>query len=237
MSPSAPRRAVPRGSLGRARGTVACTSFTGPFKFFLLQPFGILSQMAFTQSGIVPKKIPKCIRQLANFVFVHVWMYYTAPLLVDDFARGGIWLYEPFAISPLRFLGFGAKDDNGWDLWYGLLFSLPRRHSRYGDADVVSFRGPLLFCLLLSFFLSLNARDDQRSLVFSGVFATVWIAEAIVTMQIKLLGGNMYAYFLAHPVLTFTNKIPQSLDFPPGKPPNEAYKYVWSLLYVGMSVT
>lgn len=49
----------------------------------------------------------------------------------------------------------------------------------------------MLFCLLLSFLLSINARDDQRSLVFSGVFATVWIAEAIVTLQIKLLGGNM----------------------------------------------
>jgi hypothetical protein len=54
------------------------------------------------------------------------------------------------------------------------------------------FRGPLLFCLLLSFLLSINARDDQRSLVFSGVFAMIWIAEAIVTFQIKLLGGNMY---------------------------------------------
>jgi len=56
---------------------------------------------------------------------------------------------------------------------------------------MTNYRGPLLFCLLLSFLLSLNARDDQRSLVFSGVFAMVWIAEAIVTMQIKLLGGNM----------------------------------------------
>lgn len=54
-------------------------------------------------------------------------------------------------------------------------------------------RGPLLFCLLLSFLLSINAREDQRSLVFSGVFATIWLGEAIVTLQIKLLGGNMYA--------------------------------------------
>lgn len=55
-------------------------------------------------------------------------------------------------------------------------------------------RGPLLFCLLLSFFLSMHARDDQRGLVFSGVFALVWIAEAVVTLQIKLLGGNMFVY-------------------------------------------
>lgn len=28
--------------------------------------------------------------------------------------------------------------------------------------------------------------------MFSGVFAMVWIGEAVVTLQIKLLGGNMY---------------------------------------------
>lgn len=60
-------------------------------------------------------------------------------------------------------------------------------------------RGPLLFCLLLSFLLSLNARDDQRSLVFSGVFATIWLGEAIVTLQIKLLGGNMYVHVQSTP--------------------------------------
>jgi hypothetical protein len=57
-------------------------------------------------------------------------------------------------------------------------------------ADTI-YRGPLLFCLLLSFFLSINAREDQRSQVFSGVFAMIWMAEAIVTFQIKLLGGTM----------------------------------------------
>lgn len=36
------------------------------------------------------------------------------------------------------------------------------------------------------------AAEDQSSLVFSGVFSIVWIGEAIVTLQIKLLGGNMY---------------------------------------------
>lgn len=51
--------------------------------------------------------------------------------------------------------------------------------------------GPLVFCLLLSMLLSFNARADQRDLVFSGVFAMVWIGEAVVTLQIKLLGGNI----------------------------------------------
>lgn len=51
--------------------------------------------------------------------------------------------------------------------------------------------GPLVFCLMLSLLLSFNARADQKSAVFSGVFAMVWLGEAVVTAQIKLLGGNM----------------------------------------------
>lgn len=56
---------------------------------------------------------------------------------------------------------------------------------------IVCDRGPMIFCLLLSLFLSIRAQDKQKSLVFSGVFSIVWIGEAVVTMQIKLLGGNM----------------------------------------------
>jgi protein YIPF6 len=52
-------------------------------------------------------------------------------------------------------------------------------------------RGPLVFCLLLSMFLSMGASTAQGDLIFSGVFSIVWIGEAVVTAQIKLLGGNM----------------------------------------------
>lgn len=58
------------------------------------------------------------------------------------------------------------------------------------EADF-SRRGPLLFCLLLSLFLSMSAKEDQKSIVFSGVFTMVWVGEAVVTLQIKLLGGSM----------------------------------------------
>ncbi|KAM3077203.1 hypothetical protein ACMFMG_003332 [Clarireedia jacksonii] len=51
--------------------------------------------------------------------------------------------------------------------------------------------GPLVFCLALSLLLSFRARGDQMSVVFSGVFAMVWVGEAVVTAQIKLLGGNI----------------------------------------------
>lgn len=53
------------------------------------------------------------------------------------------------------------------------------------------FRGPLVFCLLLSLFLSMRASSDQKDLVFSGVFTLIWIGESVVAVQIKLLGGNM----------------------------------------------
>jgi len=50
--------------------------------------------------------------------------------------------------------------------------------------------GPLIFCLLLSLLLSMP-HTEQRDEVFSGVFAMIWLGEAIVTLQIKLLGGNI----------------------------------------------
>lgn len=64
----------------------------------------------------------------------------------------------------------GAKVIGDWDLW-----------------------GPLVFCLALSTLLSISANEKQKTDVFAGVFAMVWVGEAVVTAQIKLLGGNMYA--------------------------------------------
>ncbi|KAE8447748.1 hypothetical protein EG329_010142 [Mollisiaceae sp. DMI_Dod_QoI] len=72
---------------------------------------------------------------------------------------------DPEALLAQGNMSEGLRD---WDLW-----------------------GPLVFCLLLSLFLSFRADSAQKSLVFSGVFAMVWIGEAVVTMQIKLLGGNI----------------------------------------------
>lgn len=41
-------------------------------------------------------------------------------------------------------------------------------------------------------FLSMGASSSQGDLIFSGVFSIVWIGEAVVTLQIKMLGGNMF---------------------------------------------
>lgn len=53
--------------------------------------------------------------------------------------------------------------------------------------------GPLIFCLLLSLLLSFSPRApaSQKDAIFSGVFAMIWLGEAVVTLQIRLLGGNM----------------------------------------------
>lgn len=101
----------------------------GPMLFFLLQPLGILFQ-----TYLPTKLLPKPLLRIYNLFFVGVWMYWTAPLLVDDFAKGGIWLYEPLAFSPLRILGLGANDENGWDLWYGLVFW--RRGKTWWDTGI-----------------------------------------------------------------------------------------------------
>ncbi|KAL4917303.1 hypothetical protein BDW62DRAFT_87460 [Aspergillus aurantiobrunneus] len=85
---------------------------------------------------------------------------------------------------------------------------------RWPDADVVlqggmseglrdwDLWGPLIFCLLLSMFLSM-AKGDQSDLVFSGVFSLVWIGEAVVTLQIKLLGGNI-SFFQSVCIIGYT---------------------------------
>ncbi|ODV92485.1 hypothetical protein CANCADRAFT_1079 [Tortispora caseinolytica NRRL Y-17796] len=63
--------------------------------------------------------------------------------------------------------------------------------------------GPLIFCLFLSLFLSFSAKPKQRSLVFSGVFAVVWLGEAVATLNIKLLGGKV-SFFRVMSVLGYS---------------------------------
>jgi hypothetical protein len=66
----------------------------GPMRFFLLQACAVLTESLLSQqlSRIVAlRDSPKLLKQAFNLVWVHIWLYFTAPLLVDDFARGGIW--------------------------------------------------------------------------------------------------------------------------------------------------
>lgn len=111
--------------------------------------------------------------------------------------------------------GIGAAERGEADGFGGGLRNIA---GRWPDADVIlqggmseglrdwDLWGPLIFCLLLSLFLSWGAKGDQKDLVFSGVFAMVWIGEAVVTLQIKLLGGNMYVHS-AHLHLLHANRV------------------------------
>jgi hypothetical protein len=114
-------------------------------------------------------------------------------------------LYPKYLLGGMmqRGGGIGAAERGEADGFGGGLRNIA---GRWPDADVIlqggmseglrdwDLWGPLIFCLLLSLFLSWGAKGDQKDLVFSGVFAMVWIGEAVVTLQIKLLGGNMYVY-------------------------------------------
>jgi len=100
--------------------------------------------------------------------------------------------------------GFGNRFTNVRDLV-----------GRWPDTDVVlqsgmseglrdwDLWGPLIFCLLLSMFLSVRKSPDQAISVFSGVFSLVWIGEAVVTLQIKLLGGNI-SFFQSVCIIGYT---------------------------------
>ena len=104
----------------------ACASHTtlgdtrpmqGAFAFFALQPVGIIIQRTFT--GWIRKrgfmhKIPTWMRGVGNVLVVLAWCGLTGPCVADDFAAGGIWLYEPLPISPVR----GIMGE-GWLRWGG----------------------------------------------------------------------------------------------------------------------
>jgi len=108
---------------GSATFVAETRPLAGSFAFFALQILGIgvqmLGSMLLEQAGVT-ERTPKLVRQVLNFGYVHVWFYYTAPLLCDDFARGGLWLFEPLPVSPVRMMGFGVKGE-GWWRWVDLV--------------------------------------------------------------------------------------------------------------------
>jgi hypothetical protein len=95
----------------------------GPMCFFLLQGVAIFVEGAVGQvlrRAGVAAKVPAWAMRVWTFCYVHVWFYFTAHLLCDDFARGGVWLFEPVPISLFRGLGFGADKRDGWWCWGGV---------------------------------------------------------------------------------------------------------------------
>ncbi|KAH8602683.1 hypothetical protein B0O99DRAFT_603956 [Bisporella sp. PMI_857] len=110
------------GISGSLHGSGSITQFprTKPFHpptFFALQALGIVLQT--TCCNILHgrlKRVPTALRQFGNVVFTFGWLFLTADWIIDDFARGGVWLLEPIPFSPLRGMGFGMPGD-GWWCW------------------------------------------------------------------------------------------------------------------------
>lgn len=99
------------------------------FLFFVLQGVGALGQYFF-EVTIIPAILPKSVKpprwliRTTNLSLIVVWFYYTGPLVVDDFARAGIWMFEPIPLSLLRGgLGLGAKGDTIY-CWKGSWFEM-----------------------------------------------------------------------------------------------------------------
>lgn len=112
-----------------ASGSYTMWRSTKPFNsflFFMLQPLGILvqdiSRWTLRRLGL-DDRIPVSVGKVANVAFTVVWLLRTFPLLADDFARGGLWLTEPFPVSILQMLGLGSKQRIG-SLSHGSVVSL-----------------------------------------------------------------------------------------------------------------
>ena len=84
---------------------------SGPLLFFMLQAFGIILQRSLS-IALDTKKLPTSLRRAGNAGFVFGYGYLTGALLADDFARSGIWLFEPLPISFSRGITGG-----GWWHW------------------------------------------------------------------------------------------------------------------------
>jgi hypothetical protein len=117
---------------GAIHGCASYTSFlpsqpfSGPLAFFILQGLGVLGQPAllklFSANIYDTRKLPSWLRRCGNGLFVIAWLFLTGPLLANDFARCGIWLFEPLPISIFRgLLGQGLWCWSGQRVmwWHG----------------------------------------------------------------------------------------------------------------------
>lgn len=103
--------------MGGSHSQFPHTKIWHPVVFFSLQALGVMIQSSFCSAFHSQiNTLPKWLRRTGNGLYTFLWFHKTGPWLSDDFARGGVWLYEPIPISLLRGLGFGDEGD-GWWCW------------------------------------------------------------------------------------------------------------------------
>ena len=91
--------------------------WSGPFLFFMLQAVGVLLESVLTyglETTGITQRTPQTIKKIVMVIWLATWIYYTGPVLIDDFSRGGVWLFEPIPFSILKMLGFGEENDHWW---------------------------------------------------------------------------------------------------------------------------
>lgn len=96
---------------------------SGPFVFFVAQAAGIAAEgLVFQTLGLSGRVRgwPRALRRAGTLGYVMAWFYVTGPWLADDFAKGGIWLFEPVPVSVVRGLGLGEGKGEGWWRWGGV---------------------------------------------------------------------------------------------------------------------
>ncbi|KAL8737605.1 MAG: hypothetical protein Q9181_001506 [Wetmoreana brouardii] len=110
----------------------------GSFLFFAVQPIGIMGQRALSmwlKKEGYREAIPPWMRGIGNVVVVLAWCWITGPLIADDFAATGVWLYEPLPVSLIR----GLRGE-GWWRWGGQWITLAEQSS---DEEVPQPTGAL----------------------------------------------------------------------------------------------
>ncbi|TGJ86949.1 hypothetical protein E0Z10_g1795 [Xylaria hypoxylon] len=89
--------------------SVPVTHYWGPPLFFALSGLGTILQSMFLHLlQHRTERLPRWVSRLGNFAFVFLWLWAISWLLLDDFGRCGIWLWEPVPISLARAAGLGA---------------------------------------------------------------------------------------------------------------------------------
>ena len=123
----------------------ACASFTalgpgtkpltGSAAFFAVQPLGFIIQ-TFLKRALKrqswAERCPWWATEAAYLLFVVSWFTLTGPLIADDFAKTGIWLFEPVPLSMTR----GLKGE-GWWRWGGRWMSWHTDKKHWWKSGVV----------------------------------------------------------------------------------------------------
>ena len=88
----------------------------GTFLFFALQPVGIYLQILILPRFGNSQRSSNNLTRALKFTWTLIWLGTTFPLFADGLAEGGLWLFEPLPISPLRGSGIGVEERQ-WVVW------------------------------------------------------------------------------------------------------------------------